>query len=136
MSNKKLQKDFLDGNNHAPMYGIYQIKSESRLRDIRFTDLKTLEKYGKKVDRNNYKLVYAAPMEGGKTDLCDIYIALNTAHPADFTGHSLSVSDVVVFKDGGGDYSAFFVDSVGDEHIPDFMTDSGKQPRKKTEAEM
>ena len=33
--------------------------------------------------------------------LDDLYMKFNTAHPQDFTGHSLSVSDIVVLRQQG-----------------------------------
>lgn len=40
--------------------------------------------------------------------------------PADFTGHSLSVSDVVVLNDGST-VKAYYVDSIGFAELPDFF---------------
>ena len=54
-----------------------------------------MQEAGLAVDRQNYDLVYTAPLDG-KTTLEDIYRTFNLDRPADFTGHSLSVSDVVV----------------------------------------
>lgn len=54
-----------------------------------------LQATGRSVDRANYDLVYTAPLDS-KTTLEDIYRTFNIDHPADFKGHSLSVSDVVV----------------------------------------
>ena len=43
----------------------------------------------------------------------------NIDHPGDFTGHSLSVSDVIVLK-CNDELAAFYIDSFGFEPIPDF----------------
>ena len=53
-----------------------------------------MQEAGLAVDRQNYDLVYTAPLDS-KTTLEDIYRTFNLDRPADFTGHSLSVSDVV-----------------------------------------
>ena len=45
--------------------------------------------------RADYDLIYTAPL-AEKDTLDGIYERFNIQHPADFTGHSLSVSDVVV----------------------------------------
>ena len=49
----------------------------------------------------------------------DIYTKFNIDHPADFTGHSLSVSDVVVLHQDG-ENTSHYVDSVGYREIPEF----------------
>jgi len=136
MSNKQLQKQFLDKKDYTPMYGIYQLKNESRLRDYRFTNYETLHKLGKKVERSNYNLVYAATMEDGKIGLDDIYMEFNLDHPDDFRGHSLSVSDVIVYEYGGNQYSAHYVDSFGFKPLPKFMSESGRASRRQSGAEM
>lgn len=59
----------------------------------------------------------------GKTQgatLKEVYRKFNIDHPADYKGHSLSVSDIVVLHEGG-ENSAHFVDSVGFTGLPDFM---------------
>ena len=59
-----------------------------------------LEKEGIPVSRENYTLVYSGELKEGMS-LEDIYTQFNVDHPADFTGHSLSVSDVVVLHQDG-----------------------------------
>ena len=49
-----------------------------------------------------------------------LYKKFNIDHPADFTGHSLSVSDIVALKTGGV-VSCHYVDSVGFTELPDFL---------------
>lgn len=49
----------------------------------------------------------------------DIYRKFNTDRPENFTGHSLSVSDIVVIQ-RGNQLTAHFVDSVGYRDVPDF----------------
>lgn len=49
----------------------------------------------------------------------DIYTKFNIDHPADFTGHSLSVSDMVVLHQDG-ENTSHYVDSVGYREIPEF----------------
>lgn len=81
-------------------FSIYQIKSGDEMRDYRFEPYDRLQATGRSVDRGNYDLVYTAPLDG-KTTLEDIYRTFNIDHPADFKGHSLSVSDVVVLHQAG-----------------------------------
>ena len=49
-----------------------------------------------------------------------LYTKFNIDHPEDFTGHSLSVSDIVALKTGGV-VSCHYVDSVGFAELKDFL---------------
>ena len=99
-------------------FGIYQLKDSAETRDIRFMDMDYLEKEGIPVSRENYTLVYTGELTEGMS-LEDIYTKFNIDHPADFTGHSLSVSDVVVLHQDG-ENTSHYVDSVGYREIPEF----------------
>ncbi len=99
-------------------YGIYQLKDSAETRDIRFMDMDYLEKEGIPVSRENYTLVYTGELTEGMS-LEDIYTKFNIDHPADFTGHSLSVSDVVLLHQDG-ENTSHYVDSVGYREIPEF----------------
>ena len=99
-------------------YGIYQLKDSAETRNIRFMDMDYLEKEGIPVSRENYTLVYTGELTEGM-NLEDIYTKFNIDHPADFTGHSLSVSDVVVLHQDG-ENTSHYVDSVGYREIPEF----------------
>ena len=100
-------------------FGIYQLKDTPEARDIRFMNMDYLESKGISVNRENYDLVYTAPLEDG-TSLEDIYTIFNIDHPADFKGHSLSVSDVVVLHQNG-ENTSHYVDSFGYREVPEFM---------------
>lgn len=99
-------------------FGIYQLKDTEETRDIRFMNMDYLEKEGIPVFRENYTLVYTGEFTEGMS-LEDIYTKFNIDHPADFTGHSLSVSDVVVLHQDG-ENTSHYVDSVGYREIPEF----------------
>ena len=99
-------------------FGIYQLKDSGETRDIRFMGMDYLEKEGIPVSRENYTLVYTGELTEGMS-LEDIYTKFNIDHPADFTGHSLSVSDVVVLHQDG-ENTSHYVDSVGYREIPEF----------------
>ena len=72
----------------------------------------------------NYELVYEAPLTA-KDDLESIYTRFNVDRPADFTGHSLSVSDIVVLHQDGKD-TAHYCDRVGFSEVPEFLKE--RQP--------
>ncbi len=99
-------------------FGIYQLKDTEETRDIRFMNMDYLEKKGIPVSRGNYTLVYTGEFTEGMS-LEDIYTKFNIDHPADFTGHSLSVSDMVVLHQDG-ENTSHYVDSVGYREIPEF----------------
>lgn len=100
-------------------YDIYQLKRNEKTDNLRFERMERLKKLGEKVDKDNYDLVYHAPLDK-KDTLDSIYEKFNLYHPSDFRGHSLSVSDVVVFHKDGKD-TAYYVDSYGFEEVPEFL---------------
>ena len=99
-------------------FGIYQLKDTEETRGIHFMNMDYLEREGIPVSRENYTLVYTGELKEGMS-LEDIYTQFNIDHPADFTGHSLSVSDVVVLHQDG-ENTSHYVDSVGYREIPEF----------------
>ena len=107
------------------IFAIYQIKGGPETRDYRFEAYESLQEAGLAVDRQNYDLVYTAPLDG-KTTLEDIYRTFNLDRPADFTGHSLSVSDVVVLTRSGKE-EAHYCDSFGFTPVPEFFLQREKQ---------
>ena len=103
-------------------FSIYQLRNEDSTRDYRFEPYDRLQAAGRTVDKANYTEVYAAPLTAGTT-LEDIYRTFNVDHPADFKGHSLSVSDVVVLHQNGQD-TAHYCDSVGFQQVPEFLQEN------------
>lgn len=104
-------------------FSIYQVPAGPEGRDFRFRSYEELQAAGLAVDRKNYELVYTAPLDG-KTTLENIYRTFNTDdRPADFRGHSLSVSDVVVINRGGKE-EAHYCDSIGFTPVPEFMREN------------
>ncbi|MCI7190361.1 MAG: YodL domain-containing protein, partial [Lachnospiraceae bacterium] len=99
-------------------FGIYQLKDTEGARDIHFMGMDYLESKGIAVTKENYDLLYTAPLEEG-TSLEDIYTRFNIDRPADFRGHSLSVSDVVVLHQNG-EITSHYVDSFGYREVPEF----------------
>ncbi len=99
------------------LLGIYQLKEDKT--DYFFAGSKVLRARGLAVHGENYELVYTAPLRF--TDTLDgIYERFNLNRPEDFTGHSLSVSDVIV-RNQNGRVSARFVDSFGFGQLPAFI---------------
>lgn len=111
-------------------FSIYQLKGGEETRDYRFEPLDRLQAAGLSVDRANYELVYTAPLSSLDT-LEDIYRRFNIERPADFTGHSLSVSDIVVLRQGDKE-TAHYCDSFGFAEVPQFLQEQAAQPEKDT----
>lgn len=104
-------------------FTIYQIKRGEEYHFHRFEPLEHLERFGLFVNFDNYEKIYSAPLpENGTTvqKLNQIYDKFNFDHPADFRGHSLSVSDIIVFHEAGKD-TAHYVDSFGFKEVPAFF---------------
>ena len=112
-------------------YGIYQLKDNPELRDLRFAGTAELLKRGilsddfREIQPENYNLVYTGQfsdiqgqLQGEKLNA--LFEKFNIDHPADYKGHSLSVSDIVVLHENGKN-SAHFVDSFGFTELPNFM---------------
>lgn len=101
------------------MYGIYQIAEERPGNAYEFMNLGVIESRGLQVKRADYVLVYSDRLFSEET-LDSIYERFNLNHPDDFTGHSLSVSDVVVLNENGA-VKAYFVDSISFKELPGFL---------------
>ena len=101
-------------------FHIYQLKDGPDTSDYLFASLERLRRNGRAVDPGNYELKYSGPLEENES-LEGIYTRFNIGRPADFTGHSLSVSDVVVLE-RGGEVTAYYCDSIGFEEVPEFLT--------------
>ena len=108
----------------AGSFSIYQLKGGSETLDYRFEPLDSIHRNGLSVKPENYELVYEAPMTE-KDNLESIYTRFNVDRPADFTGHSLSVSDIVVLHQGGKD-TAHYCDRAGFSEVPEFLRPAQK----------
>ena len=105
-------------------FSIYQLKSGNETLDYRFEPLDSIHRNGLSVKPENYELVYEAPLTE-KDNLESIYTRFNVDRPADFTGHSLSVSDIVVLHQGGKD-TAHYCDRAGFSEVPEFLQPAQK----------
>ena len=100
-------------------FSIYQLKGGDETLDYRFEPLDSIHRNGLSVDPANYELVYTAPLTE-RDSLESIYTRFNVDRPADFTGHSLSVSDIVVLHQDGRD-TAHYCDRFGFSQVPEFL---------------
>ena len=107
-------------------FAIYQVKHTDELRDIRYDGLEWLQSIGQTVQRDNYELVYTAPLLPSdlKGDTAEqLFYRFNNEHPADYRHPSMSVSDIVAIK-RDGKVSCHYCDSFGFEQVPGFLPDN------------
>ena len=115
------EKLFLENPQDA--FLIYQIRRGGELDAYRFMNYDYLQSKGVTPERGGYDAIYTgglADYGDNKTNLDMIYQRFNVDHPADFKGHSLSVSDIVALKQNGV-VSCHYVDSIGFRELPTFL---------------
>ena len=118
------EQAFLD--HKGDCFAIYQVKHTDELRDIRYEGLEWLKSIGQTAQRDNYDLVYTAPLLPSdlKGDTAEqLFYRFNNEHPADYRHPSMSVSDIVAIK-RDGKVSCHYCDSFGFEQIPGFLPDN------------
>ena len=118
------EQAFLDHKDDC--FAIYQVKHIDELRDIRYEGLEWIKSIGRTVQRDNYDLVYTAPLAPGDLKgsvLDNLEYRFNNEHPADYRHPSMSVSDIVAIK-RDGKVSCHYCDSFGFQQIPGFLPDN------------
>lgn len=106
-------------------FAIYQVSRDDP-QNVRFMNLDWLQSHNLAVDRNNYDLIYTAPLNGSGSameQLETLYEQFNLQKPVDFHSPSMSVSDIVAIKQDGK-VSCHYCDSVGFTEIPGFLPDN------------
>lgn len=91
---------------------IYQLPVEHKAK---FTGFKLVRKHNIMPKLEEYDCVWEDEVEEN-VSLDDIYTKFNTDHPEGYSGHSLSVSDVVYMDD-----KYFYCDSFGWEEVTDLF---------------
>ena len=115
------EKLFLENPQDA--FLIYQIRRGGELDAYRFMNYDYLQSKGVMPERGGYDAIYTGGfMDYGnaRTNLDMIYQRFNVDHPADFKGHSLSVSDIVALKQNGV-VSCHYIDRIGFRELPNFL---------------
>lgn len=119
---RKREQAFLESATDT--YAIYQLKHDDSTADFRFMGSEWLEKKGIEPQRENYELVYTGDLNyytGSQMEKLEgIYQIFNISRPEDFTGHSLSKSDIVALKQDHV-VSCHYVDSIGYKELPNFL---------------
>ncbi len=111
-------------------FEIYQVKRGDKFHFKRFVSLSTL---GGSPDMSDYSRAYSGKLsefgitaENKDDILNNIYSEFNLNIPADFLGHSLSVSDIIVLHTDGTE-TAHYVDDIGFTDVPDFLTEKTRE---------
>ena len=118
------EQAFLD--HKGDCFAIYQVKHTDELRDIRYEGLEWLKSIGQTAQRDNYDLVYTAPLLPSdlKGDTAEqLFYRFNNEHPTDYRHPSMSVSDIVAIK-RDGKVSCHYCDSFGFQQVPEFLPDN------------
>lgn len=118
--NRNVHQRLLDAPGDS--YAIMQLKQDAPA-DLRFMGLKSLSNPPLP---DNYDTVYTGPVDCAQNQVAtleNLFEIFNVNRPADFTGHSLSVSDIVALKQNGV-VSYHYCDSVGFQELPGFMSEN------------
>lgn len=113
---RDIEKRFNENPNNAIL--IYQIPNDDpkNLMFMRYDSLSEAP------SRDDYEPIYTATIEPKDTVSATLeaaYQKYNVDRPLDFTGHSLSVSDILAIKQNG-EVSYHYCDSTGFRELPDF----------------
>ena len=126
------EKAFLD--HEGDCFAIYQVSRDDP-QNVRFMNLDWLQTHNLSVNRNNYDLIYTAPLVPSGSimeQLEKLYEQFNLQKPVDFHSPSMSVSDIVAVKQNG-QVSCHYCDSVGFTEVLGFLPDN---PLKNAEMSM
>ena len=110
------ERRFLDRPDDS--FLIYQLKRDAP-HELSFAPLDRLKE---PPAHENYEVVYTGVLEERKEAgiiLEDLYRTFNNERPMDFTGHSLSIGDIVALKQGGK-VSYHYCDTIGFKELPVF----------------
>lgn len=100
------------------MIKIFQIDMNKDVNKVMFRPYHTFEKYDIQFDFSIYNEVWSGEEPDGCDDLEGIFEVFNLYHPKDFTGHSLSVSDIVqIIGSDEGSNGYYYCDSFGWEKL-------------------
>lgn len=118
-------------------YMIFQLKDTEREKMFLPSSFLLKEKLIKSLDditSDSYNKVYEAEIpeewkDMPRTEMLEtIFEKFNIAHPKDFHGHSLSVSDVVWFGDENINQSAYYVEDIGYTRLMNFYKKTVTMP--------
>lgn len=112
-------------------YGIYQFKEGSFAETYAFMNMNYIMDHNIIIRKEDYDLVYSGKMFINDS-LDSLYERFNIDRPNDFTGHSMSVGDIIVVNDGEK-LASYFVDSVSFKELDHFIDMEIVLPEKEQE---
>lgn len=112
-------------------FQIYQLPGGEKYHGIRFESIDRLKADGVQLNKDDYELMYEGEVGEfrGNATLEALFAQFNNDRPDDFSGHSLSVSDVIVISVDGKD-TAYFCDSFGFTEMPEFFLEKERTQEK------
>ncbi len=113
LSNGEKAEELSEAEKSLKKIRIWQLKSDSDF-ELRFRAYDEVVKASGEPSMANYETVYDGELE--TNDLEAVYAKFNMDHPNGFTGHSLSISDVVELYDEGVS-EFYYVDRIGFQKI-------------------
>lgn len=126
MNNQTRPKHNQEERREERTFQLYQMKAIPDLRDYLFTSIEQIHAGGNRIQRSQYDCVYIGRLPPG-ANLEDLYVRFNLEHPEDFRGRSMSVSDVVVLRQGREE-TAWYCDRIGFTPVPEFLEEPCRQP--------
>ena len=117
---RDVHRRFLEAPGDA--YAVMQLKG-SAPAELRYTGLNYLSQ---PPSPGNYDILYTGQIacaQNQSATLENLFEIFNTNRPGDFTGHSLSVSDIIALKRDGV-VSYHYCDNVGFQELPGFMSEN------------
>ncbi len=113
LSNGEKAEELQEDEKSLKNVRIWQLKADSDF-ELRFRAYDEVVKALGEPSIENYETVYDGELE--TNDLEAVYAKFNMDHPNGFTGHSLSISDVVELYDKSGS-EFYYVDRIGFQKI-------------------
>lgn len=117
---RDVHRRFLEAPGDA--FAVMQLKG-SAPAELRYTGLNYLSQ---PPAPGNYDILYTGPIactQNQSATLENLFEIFNINRPGDFTGHSLSVSDIIALKQDGV-VSYHYCDNVGFQELPGFMSEN------------
>ena len=117
---RDVHRRFLEAPGDA--YAVMQLKG-SAPAELRYTGLNYLSQ---PPSPGNYDILYTGPIvcaQNHSATLENLFEIFNINRPGDFTGHSLSVSDIIALKQDGV-VSYHYCDNVGFQELSGFMSEN------------
>lgn len=111
-------------NTVQDQFSIYQMKADRQYRPYRFHAYSYILQHGLAITVDHYDLVYSSPLFlGDDPDI--IRKRLNEKRPKSFSGHSVSMGDVIAINQAGVT-QYYYLEQAGFIHLPGFIQPSSQ----------